>query len=166
MHNKMSNKKIGFSLIELMVVVAVIGILASIAVPAYSDYITRAKIAEGLVILDKLKSMSVDYYNSNGALPDLTTGAAGLGIAADAYTSTNIDTVSITIASSESTISVKFKSTVMTGGATGAGTLSMKSNSSKATSAGVISWTCSSTDILQRYLPPTCSFAAPPPPPP
>lgn len=151
MMNQMSNKKIGFSLIELMVVVAVIGILASIGVPAYSDYMTRGRIAEGLVILGKLKQMSIDYYNTNGSLPTLTQ----MGITSGAvYATNNISTVSVTISANESTISVTFTDTV---GAGSGAKLSMVSSSANASTAGIITWTCSSTNIFKRYLPSPCT---------
>lgn len=64
----MTNEK-GFTLIELMVVVAIIGILASIAIPAYQDYMTRAKVAEIFEIASPLKKDIADYYAYHGKMP-------------------------------------------------------------------------------------------------
>src|SRR5262249_4644248 len=59
----------GFTLIELMIVVAIIGILASIAIPAYQDYTTRAQVAEGLVLINELKPSINEYYKERGVFP-------------------------------------------------------------------------------------------------
>ena len=59
----------GFTLIELMIVVAIIGILAAIALPAYQDYTIRAQVSEGLVIAEALKTSLTEYYASNGSFP-------------------------------------------------------------------------------------------------
>ena len=61
----------GFTLIELMIVVAIIGILAAVAIPAYQDYIGRSQASEGAVLLGGLKTPIAEYYNSNGAVPTI-----------------------------------------------------------------------------------------------
>jgi type IV pilus assembly protein PilA len=70
----------GFTLIELMIVVAIIGILAAIAIPAYQDYTIRAQVTEGLNLMSDLKAGVAEWYAQEGTWPDL----ADLGIAAAA----------------------------------------------------------------------------------
>jgi type IV pilus assembly protein PilA len=64
-----SQKQSGFTLIELMIVVTIIGILASIAVPAYRDYTIRTRVGECASIFSIIKTESSIYYSENGTLP-------------------------------------------------------------------------------------------------
>lgn len=68
-------KQQGFTLIELMIVVAIIGILAAIAIPAYQDYTVRAKVSEGLNVAAAAKLGVSEYYDSKGTLPDSNSEA-------------------------------------------------------------------------------------------
>ena len=69
MFKKFRNKK-GFTLIELMIVVAIVGILAAIAIPAYLDYTVKAKLTEVSAALDALAQASSEYHASAGFFPD------------------------------------------------------------------------------------------------
>jgi type IV pilus assembly protein PilA len=60
----------GFTLIELMIVVAIIGILAAIAIPSYQDYTIRAQVAEALMLIDEIKPSIRDYYRDRGTWPE------------------------------------------------------------------------------------------------
>ena len=70
-------KQQGFTLIELMIVVAIIGILAAIAIPAYQDYTIRAQVSEGLNLSGGAKAAVTEYYQDRGILPTGNT-IAGL----------------------------------------------------------------------------------------
>ena len=68
--SKYNNKK-GFTLIELMIVVAIIGILAAVAIPAYQDYIARAQVSEAVILLTGTKSHVSEYTHQKNIVPSL-----------------------------------------------------------------------------------------------
>jgi type IV pilus assembly protein PilA len=76
----MNTMQKGFTLIELMIVVAIVGILAAVAIPAYQDYTIRAQVSEGLSLASAAKAAVVESYGSNGDWPANNT-AAGVGTA-------------------------------------------------------------------------------------
>jgi type IV pilus assembly protein PilA len=69
----------GFTLIELMIVVAIIGILAAVAIPAYNDYTARAQAAEAFSLLDGLKTPMVEAFSQDGTWAIPATGAVTTG---------------------------------------------------------------------------------------
>jgi type IV pilus assembly protein PilA len=72
----------GFTLIELMIVIAIIGILAAIAIPAYQNYTIRAQVTEGLSLAAGWKTSISEYYAQYGAFPTCSSATGGAGCVA------------------------------------------------------------------------------------
>ncbi|MBK1733653.1 pilin [Thiococcus pfennigii] len=141
----MSKRQAGFTLIELMIVVAIIGILAAIAIPAYQDYTVRAKVTEALNFAAAAKTAVAEYIISTGDEP---TSNSEAGIAASI--STNI-VESVTVGAN-GVITVALQNTGSS--AMDAGTIAL----TPAYSEGVgVQWTCEvSANTLNKYVPQNC----------
>ncbi|MGB5491298.1 MAG: pilin [Woeseiaceae bacterium] len=138
-------KQQGFTLIELMIVVAIIGILAAIAIPAYQDYTIRAQVSEGLSLAGGAKAAVSEYTMDTGNFPTDNT-LAGLSAAA------TISGKYVTgVANASGVISVTYGNSAHTTIATETLVLSA------ATSAGSVQWICKSGGgIANKHLPAAC----------
>ncbi|HFC1807172.1 TPA: pilin, partial [Neisseria gonorrhoeae] len=72
----------GFTLIELMIVIAIVGILAAVALPAYQDYTARAQVSEAILLAEGQKSAVTEYYLNHGEWPE-NNDSAGVASSAD-----------------------------------------------------------------------------------
>ncbi|CAH0538670.1 pilin [Vibrio marisflavi] len=91
MHNSIYKPQIGFTLIELMIVVAIVGVLSSIALPAYQDYVKKTEVASAVATMNALIAPAEIYYQETGELDD-STDLSDIGIASD---SSQLGTISI-----------------------------------------------------------------------
>ncbi len=145
----------GFTLIELMIVVAIIGILAAVAIPAYQDYTARAQVSEAFTSVDGAKSAIAEYGQNNGVYPSATTSPAiaSLGVTGKygtaavtastgviTYTFGAAGTVAATIAAKKVGFAPPTLASLLNGGA--------------------FTWNCKSTngvtDVPSKYLPKAC----------
>ena len=78
------NEDSGFTLIELMIVVAIIGILVAVGMPQYQNYVARSQVAEGFSLASGLKTALAEYYSTNGTFPNNGTSEANIAIGIEA----------------------------------------------------------------------------------
>ena len=142
-------KQQGFTLIELMIVVAIIGILAAIAIPAYQDYTIRAQVSEGLNLSGGAKAAVTEFFQDRGNMPADNT-AAGLSTPATQIAGKYVTSVQV----AAGIINVVYGGTagdahtVITGK-----TLTMTPSTVQ---AGSVAWACTSADIANKHLPAAC----------
>jgi type IV pilus assembly protein PilA len=154
----------GFTLIELMIVVAIIGILAAIAIPAYSDYTIRAQVTEGLNLASAIKTGVAEAYANTGSWPADLTAAGGLN--ANPPSGKYVDKVTV----STGTIIISYAGTQANKNLSGSPLLTLVP---KISTNGDVIWNCgyktvvgtdpasgaataSTTNVIAKYLPQNC----------
>ena len=141
----------GFTLIELMIVVAIIGILAAIAIPAYQDYTVRAQVSEGLNLCGGAKTAVTEFFQDRGAWPvnnteagldPVETNIKGKYVEKVAVSAGGLvpSIVTVTYGIDAHAILLKGKTLTMT----------------PANAGGSVTWTCASPTLPDKHLPAAC----------
>jgi type IV pilus assembly protein PilA len=144
MHRK--NRVLGFTIIELMIAVAIIGITSALAVPAYQNYVVRAKVTEGLSYMNQYKNEVMEYFSSTGHFPDTISN-----LTSNNDTSTYVESIEI---HGGGLIYLKFRSIATYP----SNLLFMKPS---VTESGSMTWICANklnntTSLADEYVPSNC----------
>ncbi|MDH3589110.1 MAG: pilin [Gammaproteobacteria bacterium] len=146
-------KQQGFTLIELMIVVAIIGILAAIAIPAYQDYTQRAQIGEAFTVVSGAKTAIAEFAQTNGDYPD-GTAITNLSLNIDdGKAGKYAKKLDVTADSGVIVVTMKGAGDVGVKIADKTVTFTPPSNLEEVT--GAFNWTCSS-NAEQKFLPKSC----------
>ena len=135
----------GFTLIELMIVIAIIGILAAVALPAYQDYTVRARLSEVILAASALRTNVAEFFQTNGRMP--ANGSIGTQTQGSRFVTTIVHTANGTLGA------------VITANATGIPQITNGAivlTGAGVVATGVVTWTCTGTSIALRYLPASC----------
>jgi type IV pilus assembly protein PilA len=140
----------GFTLIELMIVVAIIAILAAIAISQYQDYVIRSQVSEGSNLADGVKSAVAEFYNSNNRFPSSNTSSFVSQI--QSITGNYVTTVTVN-PGSPGVITAAYGGSKASPQLSGSVTLSF----SPVTHAGSIEWHCRSNTLKQKWCSSSCA---------
>ncbi len=145
----MKNEQQGFTLVELMIVVAIIGILAAVAIPAYQDYTIRAQVSEGLSLSSAAKASIAEYFALRGLFPtdNAEAGLEAAGNIQGKYVSL------VTVGNKDGVVTVTYGNSAhqtISGQA-----ITLSANTAK---AGSVQWLCDSPGavIADKHLPAAC----------
>ena len=142
----------GFTLIELMIVIAIIGVLAAIAMPAYQDYVIRGQVAEGVNLASGMKVAVEDIYMDEGTFDNVANGYLGIP-AANTIIGKYVSGVTV----SENTITAAFNQEDTNDKIDTELTITLTATDN----GGSISWACTVNDAsLNKYVPKSCRISS------
>ncbi len=155
----------GFTLIELMIVIAIIGILAVIALPAYQDYTGRAQVSEAITLMEGQKSAVVEYYADKGKWPTSNADAgiagstdikgkyvASVAVGTDGALTATMKSSDVNNDIKGKTVTLKPETAAAGGGAAAGGAAA----GGAAASAGSFTWKCTTGTVPTKFLPSSC----------
>lgn len=142
-----SHKQEAFTLVEIMIVIAIIGILAMIAIPAYNDFTVRSKVSEGFTLASNAKTSVMEYYLTEGSWPS-NNSVAGMP-SADQIKGEFVKSVAV----DGDQIIVTFGEQAGDNLANHSLLMTAKDN------VGSITWSCQGKNIDNKFLPPNCRDA-------
>lgn len=145
---KRNSQEDGFTLIELMIVIAIIGILAAVAIPAYQDYVAKAQVTEALSLASGQKAAVGEYYMNNGSLADFAISGTTQGKYVETLTAVGAAGDVVTIRATMNSADTGGVNANLNGA-----TLDLS------TADGGSTWTCAGS-IEQAYMPSSCTTTA------
>lgn len=154
----------GFTLIELMIVVAIIGILAAVAVPQYQQYTVRGQISEGLAMASEFKAAVSEFYSARGAYPT-NNAAVSFASATNAYRGNYVSDIQI----QGGNINIRYSSTAaranaaidddvltLTVGLNAGGSIVWRCGTAPAPQGATMETPTTATSVANQYLPNDC----------
>jgi len=139
----MKKQQAGFTLIELMIVVAIIGILAAVAIPSYQEYTSRAQVTEAMTLTSGLKVPLMEWINDRGSFP------TDIGSLTDLVTGKYVDSVAISGSVSVPVITATMRPSGISA------ELQSQTFVLRSTDGGN-NWTCNTGSIPTKFLPTSC----------
>ena len=130
-----------------MIALSIVSILAMVAVPTYLDYVVRARISEGFSLLEPVKGMVMEYYETNGTWPNSNAAAAVSPPAS--FQTDYVDNISITGTATGTTITITYRILAL-----GANNTIIFTPSDIA--GGRIDWSCKGGTVINKFRPPAC----------
>ena len=143
----------GFTLIELMIVVAIIGILAAVAIPAYQDYIARSQVSEAVSLMGSAKTPLAEYFADKGFWPTMLSDVLGNSTGKYTDSVSGVDTGTIVGTASTYSVQATMKTSSVNAAITGGQVRLVTTDAGK-------NWCCtaggSTTPLSSKYLPGAC----------